>query len=113
MIGTLYDRFRFAEEIFAERDYARAAQLLEAFLTDAAADPECRHGMGDARLLLARAYYHSAQLGRAEQALRAMIDDDPTDAYAVLLLGRTLQRAGQHDEARGLLARAEAMGLAG
>ena len=64
----------------------------------------------DLRLLLARAYFHSAQLGRAEATLHEIIEESPTDAYAHLLLGRTLQRAGRHDEAARPLALAEILG---
>jgi predicted Zn-dependent protease len=56
-----------------------------------------------ARLLLARAYFHSAQLGRAELALRELIARAPTDAYAHLMLRRTLQRQNRHAEAAGPL----------
>ena len=44
------------------------------------------------RLLLARAYFHSAQLRRAEEQLRILIERDPTDHYAQFVLGRTLER---------------------
>jgi FMN reductase len=51
------------------------------------------------RLLLARAYYHSAQLRRAEEQLRLIVERDPVEHYAHLMLGRTLQRQGRRDEA--------------
>ncbi|GHJ39909.1 hypothetical protein Sm713_55180 [Streptomyces sp. TS71-3] len=54
---------------------------------------------GWSRLLLARAYYHSAQLRRAEEQLRLVIDRDPVEHYAHLMLGRTLERQGRSDEA--------------
>lgn len=111
MLGTLYDRFRLAEHLFGMRDYRTAARVLEPLVAEANSDPALRHGLGSARLLLARAYYHSARLGRAEATLRVLVDEDPNDAYAVLLLGRTLERASRTEEARGMLARAEAMGL--
>ena len=66
--------------------------------------------LGDAPLLLARSYYHSAQLGRAEAAARALVEADPTDVYAVLLLARTLQRRGRHAEAGSWLRRLDGMG---
>lgn len=56
-----------------------------------------------ARLLLARAYFHSARLGRAEAALREVIARAPADAYAHLMLGCTLQRQNRHAEAAGPL----------
>lgn len=107
---------------FEEARYREAAQELEELFIEVAAlradadehpvpgeDP-VRHGLAEPRLLLARAYYHSAQLGRAETAARQVIAEDPQDAYAHLLLGRTLQRAGRADEARGPLRLAELLG---
>lgn len=101
---TTFDTLRFAEDLFAERDYRTAARHLTEVV---AADPR----NASAQLLLARAYYHSAQLRGAERAARAVLELDPTDAYAHLLLARTLQRANRADEATGHLALAEAMGL--
>ena len=63
------------------------------------------------RRLLARDYYHSAQLQRAEEQARAVLAAAPANAYAHLLLGRTLQRLGRHPEATGPLRLAAAMGL--
>ncbi|HET8594553.1 MAG TPA: tetratricopeptide repeat protein, partial [Intrasporangium sp.] len=77
---------------------------------DEVEDQELLHGTTELRLLLARAYYHSAQLARAEAVLVKLIEEAPTDAYAHLLLGRTLQRAGRHDEAKRPLALAEILG---
>jgi Flp pilus assembly protein TadD len=39
-----------------------------------------------------------------------LIEESPTDGYAHLLLGRTLQRAGRHAEAARPLALAEILG---
>ena len=61
------------------------------------------------RLLLASAYYHSAQLHRAEAAARAVLASDPANAY--LLLGRTLERQSRHAEAGGPFRMAAAMGV--
>ncbi len=61
------------------------------------------------RLLLARAYYHSAQLRRAEAELRTVLEQDPAEAYAHLLLGRTLQRQSRQTEAAPYLRLASAM----
>jgi Flp pilus assembly protein TadD len=106
-----YDRFRWAEELFADRQYRTAAQVLEHVLHPDNVDELGGVGTTDARLLLARAYFFSAQLGRAEREARTVLEDQPTEAYAALLLGRTLQRGQRHDEARTYLAMAEAMGL--
>ena len=64
------------------------------------------------RLLLARAYYHSAQLGRAEEQLRRVVERDPVEFYAQLMLGRTLERQGRPAEAAPWLRTAAAMGAA-
>jgi Tfp pilus assembly protein PilF len=106
-----YDRYRWAEDLFTHRDYRAAARVLEALLDEAAARPdEVGHDLAETRLLLARAYYHSAQLRRAEATVRALLADHPTDAYAALLLARTLERGSRHDEAAGAFRVAEALG---
>lgn len=48
---------------------------------------------------LALAHFQSAALGRAEVVLRTLVDLDPSDGYARLLLGRTLSRQSRHVEA--------------
>ena len=106
-----YDRYRWAEDLFTHRDYRAAARVLEELLAEAAERPaDVGHGLAEARLLLARAYYHSAQLRRTEETVRALLADDPTDAYASLLLARTLERGSRHDEARAAFRVAEALG---
>jgi Flp pilus assembly protein TadD len=59
---------------------------------------ELRETVGGA-LLLGRAYYRSAQLGKAETELRHAVELSPADAYARYLLGRTLQRQSRHADA--------------
>lgn len=116
------ERYERAKTHFAEEEYAEAARELEELFTDlasvradqgaaraSAADP-VGHGTAEAHLLLARAYFHTAQLSRAEAACRRVLIEAPDDAYAHLLLGRTLQRAGRPDEARGPLRLAELLG---
>ncbi len=106
-----YDRYRFAEDRFAHRDYFGAARILAELLGEAAERPDdVGHGLGEARLLLARAYYHSAQLRPAEATVRDVLADHPTDAYAALLLARTLERGSRHDEAEAAVRVAEALG---
>src|SRR5699024_406871 len=107
---------------FAEEEYVDAARELEELFTDLASvragleverasdDDPVGHGTAEAHLLLARAYFHTAQLSRAEAACRRVLVEAPDDAYAHLLLGRTLQRAGRPDEARGPLRLAELLG---
>lgn len=89
---TTAERWERAQLLFEANDYTGAARLL--------ADVVAEHpGQTGSRLLLARAYYHSASLRRAEEELRAVVDRDPVDHYAHLLLGRTLERQSRHDEA--------------
>ncbi|EST37676.1 hypothetical protein N566_11670 [Streptomycetaceae bacterium MP113-05] len=91
-----------AVRCFEARDYSGAARLLRPLVD---AEP---NQLGT-RLLLARAYYHSAQLGRAETELRAVLEQDPAEAYAHLVLGRTLERRNRPVEAIRHLRLAEAM----
>ncbi|MDQ8703943.1 tetratricopeptide repeat protein [Streptomyces sp. LHD-70] len=86
------ERWERAGLLFGEKRYAAAARLLVEVVEEF---PE--HTA--ARMLLARAYYHSAQLGRAEAELRLVIERDPVDAYAHLMLGRTLERQSRKEEA--------------
>jgi predicted Zn-dependent protease len=86
------ERWERAQLLFDAKDYIKAAQLLTAVVDEV---PE----LTAPRLLLARAYYHSAQLGRAEAQLRAIVERNPVDHYAHLLLGRTLERQGRRAEA--------------
>ena len=96
-----YDRATFA---FETKNYVYAADLLEPLV---AANP----GNAEVTLLLARSYYHSARLTRAEELLRAIVERWPSDAYAHLVLARTLQRSNRAEEGARHLKIAEAMGL--
>ncbi|MCE7004339.1 tetratricopeptide repeat protein [Kibdelosporangium philippinense] len=99
---TIAERWERAEMLFADRDYAKAAAVLADVVAEV---PE----QVAPRLLLARAYYHSAQLRRAEEQLRAVVERDPVEHYAHLMLGRTLQRQGRHEEATPWLRLAAAL----
>ena len=101
-----HETYRWATDLFDHRDYYTAAEILQHLVDNHEHDAE----LGAARELLARAYYHSAQLGRAERVTRAILADDPDEAYANLVLGRTLQRQGRHSEAKPHLAMAELLG---
>lgn len=61
------------------------------------------------RELRARAYFHTASLGKAEADARALVEADPTDAYALLLLARALERQNRADEASGVRRRLAVM----
>jgi predicted Zn-dependent protease len=89
---TTAERWARALALFEAKDYTGAARLL----ADVVAEHPAQTGP---RLLLARAYFHSAQLRRAEEELRVVVDRDPADHYAHLLLGRTLERQSRHAEA--------------
>ena len=98
-----------ARELFGRGDYREAGVLFLDLVDRSALEPPL-HGTTELRLYLARSYYHSAQLSRAEEILRAMLVDNPDDHYALLLLGRTLQRQSRHDEAKPHLAMAKLLG---
>jgi Flp pilus assembly protein TadD len=113
-------RLSFAQGLFERGDHLAAATALANLVDEAdaqVAEPSAAteadwapHSTTDLRLLLARAYFHSAQFRHAEETLQRIIEECPTDAYAHLLLGRTLQRAGRHAEAARPLALAEIYG---
>ncbi|MDH6228658.1 MULTISPECIES: tetratricopeptide repeat protein [Streptomyces] len=100
--GTPAERWERAQKYFGRKNYAGAARVLSTLVEEV---PE----QNGPRLLLARAYYHSAQLGRAEAQCRLLVERDPVEQYARLLLGRTLERQGRHEEARPHLRLAAAM----
>ena len=102
-------RLALAEGLFDRADHAAAATAF-AELVDEAAREDLGHGTTALRISLARAYFGSAQLGRAETVLRRLVADAPDDGYLHLLLGRTLQRQARHDDARRHLALAEVLG---
>ncbi|MFI9151573.1 tetratricopeptide repeat protein [Streptomyces sp. NPDC053367] len=98
---TAAERWERARLLFEAKDYAGAARLLAAVVEEV---PE----QTGPRLLLARAYYHSAQLSRAEEQLRIIVERDPVEHYAHLMLGRTLERQGRPQEAEPWLRMAAA-----
>ncbi|WAL99440.1 tetratricopeptide repeat protein [Streptomyces sp. Je 1-369] len=100
--GTAAERWERAQLFFDAKEYATAARILDTLADEA---PE----QVAPRLLLARAYYHSAQLGRAELALCKVIELDPVESYVRLMLGRTLQRQNRPDDAAPHLRMAAAL----
>jgi len=91
-VDDLLAEYQRAPLFFGAGDPRGAAQLLEPIV---AAEP----ANAGVRLLLARSYFHSAQLSRAEEQLRILVDRDPTDHYARYVLGRTLERLSRPAEA--------------
>jgi hypothetical protein len=100
--GSAAERWERARMFFDAKDYAAAARVLGGLVEEV---PE----QVGPRLLLARSYYHSAQLRRAEAELRVLVELDPVEHYARLMLGRTLQRQGRQDEAESHLRIASAL----
>ncbi|MGF0176386.1 tetratricopeptide repeat protein [Streptomyces sp. Marseille-Q5077] len=100
--GAPAERWERARMFFDAKDYAAAARVLGKLVEEV---PE----QTGPRLLLARAYYHSAQLRRAESELRIVVERDPVEHYARLMLGRTLQRQGRDEEAEPHLRLASAL----
>ncbi|MFD8224278.1 tetratricopeptide repeat protein [Streptomyces massasporeus] len=100
--GTPAERWERAQLFFEANDYAAAARVLVGLVEEV---PE----QTGPRLLLARSYYHSAQLRRAEAELRTIVERDPVEHYARLMLGRTLQRQSRHEEAESHLRIASAL----
>ncbi|MFB7946899.1 tetratricopeptide repeat protein [Kitasatospora phosalacinea] len=86
------ERWARAQLFFDSKAYSDAALILAGVVDEV---PE----QVGPRLLLARAYYHSAQLRRAEEQLREVIERDPVEHYAHLVLGRVLERQGRAAEA--------------
>lgn len=98
----LLAEYRRAITFFEAGDHIGAARLLEPIV---AAEPE----NASVRQLLARAYFQSAQLNRAEEQLRALVELNPSDHYAHHVLGRTLERLNRPTDALRHLRIAAAM----
>lgn len=101
-----FDLFRLAQEYFEAKDYYRAVEVLRHLVDTHPHESE----LGEARELLVRAYYHSAQTGRAVEEAREVLRHSPDNAYVALLLSRALERASRHEEALAARRMAEALG---
>jgi Putative Zn-dependent protease, contains TPR repeats len=101
-MDDLFEEYRRAVVFLESGDPLSAAKILEPMV---AAEPN----RFDVRLLLARAYFHSAQLRRAEEQLRVLVEQNPSDHYAQFVLGRTLERQNRPAEALPHLRLAAAM----
>lgn len=109
MTTTAYYRYSTAKQLFDGKQYREAAEILSTML-EGLEGSDVLHPTTDARLLLARSYYHSAQLKRAEDTVRDLLIDSPHEPYAQLLLGRILQRTGRPEAAKGHLKMAKLLG---
>ncbi|MGA5700028.1 DsbA family protein [Peterkaempfera bronchialis] len=96
------ERFRHSEALLELGDPLGCLTLLGPLMREFADDR-------NVRLLAARAYFHSAQLGRARATLEPLVAETPDDSYAQLLLGRVLKRQGLGAEAAPHLRMASAM----
>ncbi|WP_243772648.1 tetratricopeptide repeat protein [Actinomadura barringtoniae] len=99
----MYEQFQRAQMFFEARDYVTAARILAPIVADA---PDNRSAVE----LLGRAYFHSAQLGRAEETFRTLVDLDPCNGWAYEALARTLERRNRPEDARRFRRIARAMG---
>jgi predicted Zn-dependent protease len=80
------------QQYFEERDYRGAVRALLPVVEETPDDV-------GTRLLLARAYFHAALLKPAAEHLQEILDREPTESYAHLMMARTLERLSRHDEA--------------
>jgi Flp pilus assembly protein TadD len=101
---STHDRWLRAQALFEMRAYREAAVMLTELLDDPG---DVGHELTDVRLLLARSLFHSAQLDGTIRVATELLEHDPNEPYAHLLLGRALQRKGRRDEARPHLRLAE------
>ena len=96
---SVHDRWVRAQSLFEEKAYREAIVLLKELI----AEPEdFGHGLTEARLLLARSYYHSALLGPAIDAAREVLASDPHEAVrppAPRALAAASEQAGRGREA--------------
>lgn len=92
MSELTYREFRRGEEHFALGDFIGAAKILAPV---AEQEPSNRTVLE----LLGRAYFHSAQLRRAEATFRQLVELDPVDSWAHCALARALERQDRADEA--------------
>lgn len=86
------DQVRLAQGYLEAGDPLQAVSLLESVR---------EHLEGDraVELLLAQAYFRSAQLARARGVLEPLVERDPTEVFTRFLLARTLERQGELDHA--------------
>jgi len=90
--SDLHSDYLRADLFLAMGQPVEAARVLEPLV---AAEP----GNEAALELLARSYFGSAQLQRAEGTLRRLVELAPANGWARRALARTLERQSRHDDA--------------
>jgi predicted Zn-dependent protease len=101
----LHSEYLRADLFLAMGQPGEAVKILDAVL---AAEPDNRAALE----LLARSYYGSAQLHRAEEALTRLVELAPADAWARRALARTLERQSRAADAAVHHRVADALGAA-
>ena len=101
----LHSEFLRADLFLAMGQPIEAARALEPVV---AAEPANEAALE----LLARSYFGSAQLARAEEALTRLVELAPANGWARRALARTLERQSRADEAVGHHRVADALGAA-
>ncbi|MEU6404949.1 tetratricopeptide repeat protein [Streptomyces sp. NPDC046985] len=87
-----YERWTYACRLFESQRYRAASLILQDLV---AAVPRNL----DLRMLLARSYYHTAQLSLAEAELRHILGAEPAHPSAHFALARILERQHRRSEA--------------
>ncbi len=100
----LHSEFLRADLFLAMGQPIEAARLLDALV-------EAEPANEAALELLARSYFGSAQLARAEEALTRLVEMAPANGWARRALARTLERQSRHDEAAPHHRMADALGV--
>ncbi len=101
----LHSEYLRADLLFAMGQPIEAARVLEVVLD---AEPQNQAALE----LLARSYFGSAQLGRAEESLTRLVALAPANGWARRALARTLERQSRPDEAVAHHRVADALGAA-
>ncbi|MGX1675276.1 tetratricopeptide repeat protein [Streptomyces sp. NPDC055400] len=99
---TRNERFHHARRLFTSQHYRAASRVLADLV---AAEPRSP----DLRMLLACAYYNTAQLTLAEAELRQVLHAEPGHASAHLALARVLERRHRWTEAAPHMRTADSM----
>lgn len=90
--ATPQSAYRVAYDLLVRRAPAEALEVLEPALSEEPSNTGLRS-------LRAWAYLIRVQLGKAEDELRSLVEDDPSDVWARHALGRALERQSRQAEA--------------